>query len=305
MVFIMIKAARRSFKCGAFALASIAWLLMVSCASVGEPQATVRKEMVLAVTANGELIKFNAGQPRRVLQRTPVTGAIADDRLVGIDFRVSRGVLFALSQTGRLYTLDTTSGTLKLISTMPIVPTLKGGAFGFDFNPTVDRIRVVSDAGHNLRLHPDTGAVIDGDPSKDGVQSDGTLHYLPSDISAGRIPRVVGAAYTYNQQDEKITTNYAIDAAQGTLVIQGSKEGVVPVISPNSGQLRTVGALGLGVIRDAAFDISDLSNTALVAVRTEDEPRTRLQLVDLTTGRTTLLGTVGDGSPLLGMAIEP
>ena len=43
-------------------------------------------------------------------------------------------------------------------------PALSGTAFGFDFNPTVDRIRVVSDTGQNLRLNPDTGAVaaVDG-----------------------------------------------------------------------------------------------------------------------------------------------
>jgi hypothetical protein len=31
--------------------------------------------------------------------------------------------------------------------------------FGFDFNPT-DRIRLVSNTGQNLRLHPDLGTVV-------------------------------------------------------------------------------------------------------------------------------------------------
>ena len=33
----------------------------------------------------------------------------------------------------------------------PFTPGTDGTAFGFDFNPTVDRIRVVSDTGQNLR----------------------------------------------------------------------------------------------------------------------------------------------------------
>lgn len=56
---------------------------------------------------------------------------------------------------------------------------------------------------------------------------------------------------------------------------------------------------------DVAFDISDVANTALIAVRTASEPRTRLHRVDLSTGRATDLGQVGDGSALIGVAIEP
>ena len=36
---------------------------------------------------------------------------------------------------------------------------LAGSDFGFDFNPTVDRIRLISDADQNLRLNPMTGGV--------------------------------------------------------------------------------------------------------------------------------------------------
>ena len=159
--------------------------------------------------------------------------------------------------------------------------------------------------GHNLRLHPDTGAMVDGDATRDGVQPDGALRYVVGDVNFGSAPDIAGAAYTYNTRDETITTNYAIDRARGALVMQGSLEGAVPVVSPNTGQLRTVGALGLGALTDVAFDISDVANTALIAVRTASEPRTRLHRVDLATGRATDLGQVGDGSALIGVAIEP
>ena len=89
------------------------------------------------------------------------------------------------------------------------------------------------------------------------------------------------------------------------LVVQGSREGTTPVVSPNTGQLRTVGPLGLPPLLDVAFDISDVGNTALMAVRTAADGPTRLHLVDLRTGATRPLGTVGEGAPLLGMAIEP
>ncbi|MFY3386044.1 DUF4394 domain-containing protein [Paracidovorax sp. MALMAid1276] len=285
------------------ALAAAAGVL-AGCATQPPPDPN-RRELLVAVTSAHELITFSAGEPSRILERRPVTGLTPGDRLVGIDFRVARGVLYALSFTGRLYTLDIPTGALKPVGAAPAVLPLQGSVFGFDFNPAADRIRVVSNTGQNLRLHPDTGAVVDGDPNTEGVQPDPSLRYAADDVHAARKPDIAGAAYTYNPQDSKLTTNYAIDRALGVLVMQGSREGTTPVVSPNTGQLRTVGPLGLGALTDVAFDISDVSNTALIAVRTPTDAQTRLHLVNLATGATRPLGRVGEGTPLLGMAIEP
>ena len=131
------------------------------------------------------------------------------------------------------------------------------------------------------------------------------LRYAWGDMHAGRTPHIVAAGYTYNQRDDKLTTNYAIDAALGTLVLQGSREGTQPMVSPNTGQLRTVGSLGLGPLEDASFDIADVNNTALLAARTGAHAPTVLYRVDLDTGRARALGVVGDGAPLRGLAIVP
>jgi len=270
-----------------------------------EPAGAPAKEVVWAVTADHQLIHFNAGQPQRVLQRRPVTGLAAGDALVGIDFRVARGVLYALSRAGRPYTLDTASGALKPVGDAPAALPLSGTAFGVDFNPVADRVRVVSDSGQNLRLHPDTGAVVDFDPNTPGLQPDPALAYAPGDAHAGKPPQVVGAAYTYNKRDDKLTSNYAIDRALGVLVTQGSVEGASPVVSPNTGRLSTVGPLGLGPLVDASFDIADINNQAYAALRKPGDARTRLYRIDLGSGRAHLMGTVGDGAPLRGMAIEP
>lgn len=279
--------------------------LLASCAGLWGP-ATGLGEQMVAVTAQHELIVFHAGEPRRLRERRPLTGLAPGDLIVGIDYRVAKGVLYALSQSGRLYTLDVATGALQPVGTAPLAVPLRGTAFGFDFNPAADRIRVVSDTGQNLRLHPDTGAAVDGDATQAGVQPDPALRYAWSDVNAGRAPAVVAAAYTYNARDDKLTTNYAIDRALGVLAMQGSREGATPVVSPNTGQLRTVGPLGLGPLSDASFDIADVGNTALLAARTTalDAP-TRLYQVDLETGRATLLGVVGDGSALRGLAITP
>jgi Domain of unknown function (DUF4394) len=277
-----------------FRLTVLAALLTLgACVSMEPPEGPPRKESVLAATATGELIRFNAGQPSRVLSRVAVSGLDSGDRLVGIDFRISRGVLFALSARGRLYTLDTASGKLSAVGA-GVALAAGDDAVGFDFNPVADRIRVVTAAGRNLRLHPETGALAAEDPA---------LRYADGDVAAGTTARVGGAAYTYNKTDPKLTTNYAIDVARGALLRQGSAEGTQPVVSPNTGLLATVGALGTGAVDDAAFDIADVNNAALAALRQGGV--TRLHLIDLGTGKAALLGRVADGQPIAGMAIEP
>ena len=280
-------------------------LLMAACAGLGETQAPPRKETIVAVTAAMDLIRFNAGQPQRILVRTRVTGLAPGERLLGIDYRVARGVLYALSSHGRLYTLDAVTALLTPVGSAPSAVPLSGSLSGFDFNPAADRIRVVNETGQNLRLHPDTGAAVDGNPALEGVQGDAALAYASGDGHAGKVPALVAAAYTYNKKDEKLTTNFAIDRRLGVLLMQGSPEGAAPVVSPNTGLLRTVGALALGDIVDASLDIADVSGAAFAVVRTVEQPRTRLHLVALATGRASLIGTVGDGAPLVGMAVEP
>ena len=252
-----------------------------------EQQASPRPETVVAVNDLGELIQFNAGQPGKLQRRQTLKGLAPGERLVGIDYRVARGVLYGLSTAGWLYTIQTETGQLTRVGTAPPVA-LSGQRFGFDFNPAADRIRVVSDSGQNLRLHPDTGALAASDP---GVR-------LP-DVSV----RLGGAAYTYNKNDEKLTTNFAVDLARGDLLVQGSREGVTPAVSPNTGSLTVVGRMGTGPLEDAAFDIADLNNAAYVAARTAG--RTQLHVIDLESGRAKRIGPVGDGRALWGMAIVP
>ncbi|MDZ7858992.1 DUF4394 domain-containing protein [Sphaerotilus sp.] len=267
------------------ALASLAAL--AGCAlPPAEPAPTARRETVWAVTDTAELVRFNAGQPQKLLQRLPLKGLAPGEQLVGLDFRVARGVLYALTSGGQLCTLDTATGQLQPIGTA--IPALKqSGRTGFDFNPVADRVRVVTESGLNLRLHPDTGAVAAVDPA---LQGSGT-------------PRIAGAAYTYHKTNDKLTTNYAIDLVAGSLVTQGTHESVQPAVSPNTGRLFTVGPMGTGPVDDVAFDITDTDNTALAALR--QQGRTRLHQLDLATGRATLLGSIGNGQALWGMAIEP
>ena len=109
---------------------------------------------------------------------------------------------------------------------------LSGTSFGVDFNPTVDRLRIVSDTGQNLRANVDTGAtLVDGALNTVGAVANG----------------VVGAAYTNNDTDPATgTTLYDIDAALDQVVLQSP---------PNAGGLSPVGALGVDAVGEVGFDL--------------------------------------------------
>lgn len=279
-------------------------LLLGACASPpSEPLGPPAKEMIYAVTGSNQLIQFNAGQPQKILARKALSGLAAGERLLGIDYRVAKGQLFGLGASGQLYRIDPVAGSASAVGTPSALPREGATEWGFDFNPTVDRIRVVNDAGFNLRLHPDTGAIVDGNPDLPGTQFDGRLAYDASDVNAGKTPGIVAAGYTYNKDNEKITTNYALDGKLGLLVHQGTKEGVQPMVSPNTGRLYTVGSLGIGSFAHATLDISDVSNTAYAAV--SQGSVSRWYRIDLASGRATLIGTIAGGEAVVGAAIEP
>lgn len=288
------------------AIAGIALAALAGCASA--PTETIgppAKEEIVAVSTGHQLLRFNAGQPQKLRERRPLQGLRAGEQLLGIDYRVARGELYALGTVGQaaqLYKLDLAQARAMPVGAGFTLPGAAAGTaeWGFDFNPTVDRIRVVNDRGLNFRLHPDTGALVDADPQAAGVQLDGALVYADGTPGA-----LVAAGYTYNKDDEKITTNYALDGRAGTLVHQGTKEGVAPVVSPNTGKLYTVGSLGLGPLAHATLDISDLANVAYSGVHARGAKATRWYQVDLATGKARFIGTIGGGEAIVGAAIEP
>ena len=85
---------------------------------------------------------------------------------------------------------------------------------------------------------------------------------------------------------------------------QGSREGVMPAVSPNTGQLFTIGSLGLA-FNNASFDIQAVSNVAFAALNGDGTSSSRWVMIDLKTGAAKSLGSVGGGERVVGVAMEP
>jgi len=250
-------------------------------------------QRLFAVTSRNRLLQFNSNFPRDARSRGRVTGLQEGEKLLGIDFRPFNGKLYGLGSSSRLYVIDVLTRVATPVGAGPFSPGLNGTAFGFDFNPTVDRIRVVSNRGQNFRLHPDLGTVVDFDLNTAGIQPDLSLVYATTDANVNRQPRVAGAAYTNPDNDPNTgTTLYDIDVRLDILTIQNP---------PNNGVLNTVGALGRNARRLLGFDIAP--SGIAYAAWAEDDDDNRLVRIDLATGRATKLGEIDtDDETIVGLA---
>lgn len=222
-----------------------------------------------------------------------ITGLSGADTLASIDFRPATGELFGATAGGQLYTIDPDTGAATAVGT-GFTPTLTGDINVIDFNPTVDRIRVLTNLDQNARANPNTGVLVDTDPATTGVQLDTQLVYEANDAGNGTDPDVVAAAYTNSVSGATATTLYGLDAALDALVSIGSVEGTTPAVSPNGGLLFTVGTLGVDVA-SGAFDIAN-NGPAYALINAVGGTGTQFYTINTTTGVATLIGTVGDGT---------
>jgi hypothetical protein len=250
-------------------------------------------ELIYVVTTGNRLRSFFANSPNGFRSDVPIRGLQKSEDILGIDFRPATGELYGLGSTSRLYRIDERSGKTSIVGGQLAIA-LRGTAFGFDFNPTVDRIRVVSDAGQNFRLNPDTGAVVDFDTNTPGLQLDGNLVYNGTDRNSGAAAQVVGAAYTNNFLGAPSTVLYTVDANLDILAVQNP---------PNNGVLNTVGTLGVDVTKVSGFDISTATRTAYAAVLTGNKGLSKFASVDLTTGVVTVSGVFGGVEQIRGLSV--
>jgi MYXO-CTERM domain-containing protein len=242
-------------------------------------------ELIYGVTNSNTLVSWDSSDSSDLLGGVAVSGLMQNEQIRGIDFRPATGQLYAVGSFNNLYTVDTTSGQATLVGGGSFAPGASGASFGFDFNPTIDRIRYVSDANQNLVLNPNDGTATE-------VTS---LFYDGGDVNAGMDPNVVGSAYTNSFMGSTSTQLYGIDSALDILVTQAN----------SAGTLMTVGSLGVDVNDTLSFDISGLTGIAYATVQSDDLSRSTFWMIDLSTGDATMLGEIGGGAVVSSMAVTP
>jgi Domain of unknown function (DUF4394)/FG-GAP-like repeat/FG-GAP repeat len=268
---------------------------------------------VFALTNPNGFITFDSAAPTVITGIKLITGLSTNEEIVGIDFRPRTGQLFGVGVVDngstdlvQIYRIDPQSGAATAVGTPSTLPS-GDGFYGVDFNPTVDRLRVVNAAGANARFNPNTGARADA-PTNDTALT----------FAAPTLGPIVDAAYDRNFDRQTIatpannaipTTLYAIDRSTSRLVKIGGLNGTP---SPNGGVVTDVGPLGitLNSTSDAGLDIIPGAGLgkAFAALTTVGGSTTNLYSIDLATGAATSIGFIGPGPGavvLRDIAVQP
>ena len=258
-------------------------------------------ENLIGLTTTNQLVQFDSASPTMGYAAVSISGLALNERLLGMDRRPSDGMLYSLSDAGRLYTLDAQSGAATLVAAlsagMPATANgaysgLMGTAFGVDFNPVPDAgmtapsLRVVSNAGQNLRVNVNAA-------NAGQVFVDGPLN--------GATTTIVASAYTNNDTDPNTGTMlYGIDSGADALFVS---------TSPNAGTMQKVGDLGVNALGITGFDISGMG-MAYAALTDGDTGLSALYAINLMSGAASNLGAFGiQGNalqaPLIGLTAIP
>ena len=207
-----------------------------------------------------------------------ITGLQPGETVLAIALRPANGVLYAVGSSSRLYVLDRVSGVATAVSQVPFVPALSGLSFAASFNPTVDRLRIVSGNGQNLRINPDTGVV------------------AAVDVPISAASSVVGLAYTNSVAGATFTTLFDIDANNSTLAIQNP---------PNLGTLTTVGSLGLSLEPNTPVGFSIRPGTNGAFATFVQSGVSGLYSIDLVSGQAKFVSQIVDNIVLRAIAVLP
>ncbi|KLL11682.1 MULTISPECIES: DUF4394 domain-containing protein [Protofrankia] len=285
---------RRKLK-AAFTAAAVAGtlgavpLLSGQAAIADSPGANTRPPSLAAVglTSDGiRLAQFetrsrSVERPRRVV---PVSGLLAGESLVGIDYRVQDGLLYGVASGGRIYTLDASTG-LATYTGQTLGAALAGNTvFDVDFNPTTGELRVVGNANLNLRHNVITNVT--------------TAETALSDLG------VTAIAYTNNDSDPATgTTLFDIDTDTSVdqLAIQSP---------PSTGSLTPTGNLGVNAALNAGFDIYSrvVGGTSVDSVgfaTLSVAGQYGLYSINLLTGHADLIGQFPTGTQVSDLAVKP
>jgi len=280
--------------------------IAVTALGLGAQSAIAAPVSITALTDSKTLMEVSATKPNKVLSRTTIRGLQPNETLVGIDRRPNGGALYGVitAPMTQAKVARIANGTITdvmplfVVTGTPPVPTgdlvfLSGTAWDIDFNPTVDRLRLVSNAGQNLRINVANGATF----------VDGALN------QPGATPEVVGAAYTNNDNDAVVPAGTPVPAGfTGTQLfdIDTATDGVSLQNPPNAGTLVPIGPLGFPAGDPVGFDVfsdvgvnatdgtklSAVTNTAYASFA-EAGGTEKLYTVDLGTGAATPVGPFG------------
>lgn len=250
---------------------------------------TIPSVPLIGLSPTNELVHLVSGPPVVEKGVVPITGLRPDELIIAIDTRTKTKELYAISNQSVIYKINPVTGVAIAITGQPMVPAIEGQMVGFDFDPVEDMLRVVSDAGQNLRLSPITGQVL----------------VIDTPLNPGA-PAVQSAAYSYASRVSR-SFLYTLDVTEQALF---------RVHPASSGSSFKVGNLGYTFAGDGGFEITNKNQAFAVQYGKSNFPGTdagssshdditvdayRLLVINLTYGGAKSFGRV---RPMIGLTVR-
>jgi hypothetical protein len=180
-------------------LATLGALALLAPAAASAQSSGSSRTLLAALSGDKTLLTIDTSS-RKVTRRVTVQGV---GRLLSIDLRVADGKLYGLDADGSVVTIDPVTGKTSPKSQLQTTPP-SGVRVNIDFNPVVDRLRIVGEDGTNLRANVDDGTVT--------VDAKLNFPMPPPGSPDPGTPNVLAAAYTNNFKGTTATLLYDITA---------------------------------------------------------------------------------------------
>jgi hypothetical protein len=238
---------------------------------------------LVGLTSANQISVFDSANPAGA-STVAITGLAGGDRFIGIDLRPSNNLVYGVTLSNQLYTVDPLTGAASFVASLSLPVISASLGYGIDFNPVADfngasSLRLVSSAGDNFAINANTGVV------GNAANTIGTGYTAVAYSNSTPLPSAAPPS----------TQLYYIDSATDTLAMAPG--------AFNTPTIGTVGALGIDVLRANGFEL--LANGQAFAALNVDGSSldTGLYSIDLGNGSATLLGAYN--GTLSGLTLAP
>src|SRR3954447_19467877 len=194
-------------------LRAVIWLVVAACLAFAAPAVAADHLYGITDAVPPHLVAFEAVAPIAFTSDRAITGLATGDTVVGMDVSPRDGGLYVLTNNGGVgdfYSLDPGTGAATSIGQLTADPsdatapytTLSAGAYGTDFIPPSNLLRVVVSTGQNIPVDTTNARVItDNNITPGGTQLTGVaFHNNDND------PGTNTTEYAYNFANNKFGT---------------------------------------------------------------------------------------------------
>jgi hypothetical protein len=252
--------------CSRVALRALVSALLVSPLLAGTAWAA---ETLWGLRTDNTLVRFTSSAPGTILRTLPVTGLQAGEQLIAIEVEAWEGRLTGISNAGRRYQIDRTSGAATQLAPAQPVIALPGAAFG------------ASDDGARLMLVSETGAHVLIN------KFDGQQETIPG--APPLAAHIVGMAW-----------RYCCEAPQ-RFVLDSATDAIASLETSGLLTITPIGPLGVDTSDAAGLEFGPHDGVLYAALTVAGTPG--LYTINPATGQATLVGSIAS-TPIVSLTAD-